>query len=79
MHEQVQDVEGKRAGHYLVRELRKHYDVSARQAEQLVVLGAGASQAAAERYANNPKLRQAMIEYTVRFILAGIEALVLLR
>ncbi|MEM1145699.1 MAG: TetR/AcrR family transcriptional regulator [Pseudomonadota bacterium] len=77
--ERVRDVEGKRAGHYLVRELRKRYDVSARHAEQLVVLGAGASQAAAERYANSPRRRQTMIEDTVRFIVAGIEALVMPR
>lgn len=70
----VGDVEGKRAGNYLVRELVRHYGVSRSHAEQLVVMGSGASQAAAERYANSAVDREAMIDDVVRFIVAGIEA-----
>ena len=71
----VSDVEGKRAGTYLVRELKRHYGVSAKQAEQLVVMGSGASQAAAERYANSSGDREAVIDDVVKFIVAGIESL----
>ena len=71
----VGDIEGKRAGSYLVRQLQKHYRVDAAQAGLLVVLGAGASQAAAERFANSTE-RDTRIEQTVRFIVAGVEALV---
>ncbi len=71
----VSDVEGKRAGTYLVRELTRHYGVGAKQAELLVVMGSGASQAAAERYANSSRNRRAVIDDVVRFIVAGIDAL----
>ena len=72
----VQEIEGKRAGAYLVKELVSRYPLNRAQAEHLVTLGSGASVASAEHYNRFGGDREQLIEDTVNFILGGIEKLV---
>ena len=59
-------------GRYLVRELADQYTLSRKQAEQLVVLASGASQAAAAHYNRFGGDKAQMIDDTVEFIFGGI-------
>jgi AcrR family transcriptional regulator len=64
-----------RMARYLVRALADQYTLSLKQAEQLVVLASGASQAAAAHYNRFGGDRAEMIDDTVEFIFGGIGAL----
>lgn len=70
------DAEQRRAGTYLVRQLTRRLRIEADQAQLLVVLGAGASQAAAQRYSGSQRDRAKTIDETTRFIVGGVEQLI---
>ena len=62
-------------GRFLVQTLADQYKIDRKQAEQMVVLASGASQAAAAHYNRYGGDRAAMINDTVQFIFGGIDAL----
>lgn len=59
---------------YLVKTVKDMYHLTPKQAELLVVMGSGASQAAARHYGQHGGNRKKMIEATVQFIVDGIES-----
>jgi len=62
-------------GRFLVQTLADQYTIDRKQAEQMVVLASGASQAAAAHYNRYGGDQAAMINDTVQFIFGGIDAL----
>lgn len=60
---------------FLVKALADQFTVDRKQAEQLVVLASGASQAAAAHYNRFGGNKAEMIDSTVRFIFGGIDSL----
>jgi len=60
---------------FLVKALADQFTVDRKQAEQLVVLASGASQAAAAHYNRFGGNKAEMIESAVRFIFGGIDSL----
>ncbi len=62
----------RRTGKFLVEKLAKSYPMTLKQAEHLVVMAAGASQAAAQHYCRSKRNKRKLIEDTVRFIFGGM-------
>jgi len=62
-------------GRFLVQTLADQYTIDRKQAEQMVVLASGASQAAAAHYNRYGGDQAAIINDTVQFIFGGIDAL----
>lgn len=62
-------------GRFLIKTFADQYTVDRKQAEQIVVLASGASQAAAAHYNRFGGNKKAMIESAVRFIFGGIDEL----
>lgn len=60
-------------GRFLIKMLIKQYGVDEPQAEHIVVLASGASQAAAARFNRFGGNRDALIEATVEFIFGGLD------
>jgi len=60
---------------FLVNALADQFTIDRKQAEQLLGLASGASQAAAPHYQRTGTNKAEMIENTVRFIFGGIESL----
>jgi AcrR family transcriptional regulator len=67
--------EGSALGKFLVRTLSEQYQIESKQAQQLVVLASGASQAAAAHFNRFGGDQAAMIDATVEFIFGGIDSL----
>lgn len=67
------DVEEEQVGQFLVAQLAETYDISPEKAAHLAVLGSGASQRAADKYAREGGDREQMIEQVVTYIFGGIE------
>ncbi len=63
-------------GKFLNEKLSESYPVTQLQAEQILVMGSGASQAAGARFGSSRKNKEALIADTVRFILAGFDHLI---
>ena len=61
-------------GLFLVNTVEEMYHLTPSQASHLVVLASGASIEAARHYARYGGSRKKMVEYTVSFILNGVEA-----
>lgn len=64
------------AGRFLVRAMRKEYPAPTELLVRVLTMGSGASVAAADLAARTGADRDAAIDDTVRFIMAGLEALV---
>ena len=62
-------------GRYLVKALADQFTVDLKQAEQLVILASGASQAAAAHFNRFGGNKAEMIDSTVRFIFGGFDSL----
>jgi AcrR family transcriptional regulator len=65
----------KAMGQFLVKTLAHEFTVDRKQAEQIILLASGASQAAAAQYNRFGGHKATMINQAVRFIFGGIEAL----
>lgn len=65
-------IEDRRIGRFLVEKLAESYPMTIKQAEHLVTMSAGASQAAAHRYCHAKRNKSKLIEDTVRFIFGGM-------
>jgi len=72
---EVQTKGSRKYGRFLVRELSHHYGVTKAQAEEMIVLASGASQAAARQYSQFGGDRDVLIANAVQFIFAGFETL----
>jgi len=70
-----EEEEERRFAQYLVAELAGNYALTRAQAEQVAIMGAGASVAAAERVHRSGRHREDLIDDTVRFIVGGFESL----
>ena len=74
--EKEQTASVKKVGVYLVEKMAETYPLTRRQAEQLVIMSSGASQAvASSKYNTKGAGEKKMIEATVGYILGGIAAL----
>lgn len=62
-------------GQFLVKTLAHEFTVDHKQAEQIILLASGASQAAAAQYNRFGGHKTTMVNQAVRFIFGGIEAL----
>lgn len=62
----------RRTGKFLIEKLAESYPMTSKQAEHLVIMAAGASQAAAQRYCKSKRNKRKLIEDTVRFIFGGM-------
>ena len=71
----IKEVERKKTGPYLVKELASRYQLDRSVAQTLIVLASGASLAAAEHYSQYGGDRTRLIDQTVQFIFGGLENL----
>lgn len=70
--EQKAKAQDRRTGKFLVEKLAESYPLTMRQAEHMIIMGSGASIAAAQRYCKSKRNKKALIEDTVRFIFGGM-------
>ena len=64
----------RKIGRFLVDEIADNYSLTRAQAEQIVIMGSGASVSAAERVNRSGRNRERLIADTVKFIFGGIES-----
>lgn len=72
---EVQTEESSNYGRFLVKELASQYGLSRKQAQELIVLASGASQAAARQYSQFGGDKDKLIANAVAFIFGGIDRL----
>lgn len=72
---EVQTEESSNYGRFLVKELASQYGLSRKQAQELIILASGASQAAARQYSQFGGDKDKLIANAVAFIFGGIDRL----
>lgn len=66
-------IKRKKLGKFLVAQMVENYQITPKQAEELVIMSSGSSVAAAEHYSANGGNRDQLIANTMQYIFGGLE------